>query len=542
MPADEVLPRFQIRPSADGNPYHQTILFSHDYRPAEPAYLKSRSRHPDEYSIALLDAYIPDILFAQVVAKPIISTPSLSLDEIRRQNNGGSPNLPSITLPTSFTIQLYNPESQVIVHHKSSKWTGSYWEFTLPRRSFRQPTGSRLDAELARNNALPPTDVSTFRWRKDGGVVSKTSLRCAMLSPASNSGDRHAKKKGGGEPDITVAIMDKLKDVTIYQPSLQRVDVEDKKGLEVALLLTATVIADIYFTPPSTSFNVGIQPSISASSSPNVRPQRPLPTVVPTPVAPAPVPSAPVGLNANDGRRRSNSISPINTTPPTHTLLKAPTVANNAPTVVNNNVLRDTASLQRQQAIEDRRRFEEEKNRQREAAIEEKRTRKLLEKEAIERRKEEARVNAETERLRKQYGSDAEAWERLQRGQDTARHYGYYGHQRNQSVPQPPSSYNQRPPVIVEPKDNNTPNQPPPNGRRWSQQLPPRQPLYPVPETQQARPPQNNQYLSPNAAPPSSFQQSPQKQPKKKSSFLGLFGGGSSSSGNGLAKKKSSFF
>ncbi|KAF3097208.1 hypothetical protein TWF569_002914 [Orbilia oligospora] len=529
MPADEVLPRFQIRPSADGNPYHQTILFSHDYRPAEPAYLKSRSKHPDEYSIALLDAYIPDIIFAQVVAKPTISTPSLSLDEIRRQNNGGSPNLPTITLPTSFTIQLYNPESQVIVHHKSSKWTGSYWEFTLPRRSFRQPTGSRLDAELARNNALPPTDVSTFRWRKDGGVVSKTSLRCTMLSPASNSGDKNAKKKGGSEPDITVAIMDKLKDVTIYQPSLQRVDVEDKKGLEVALLLTATVIADIYFTPPSTSFNVGIQTAVSPNNGPNVRPQRPLPTTVPTPV----------GFSADTGRRRSSSISPITGTPPTYTLIKTPTPPNNAPTVVNNNVLRDTATLQRQQAIEDRRRLEEEKKRQREAALEEKRIRKMLEKEEADRRKEEARVNAETERLKKQYGSDAAAWDRLRRDQDNSQNYGYYGHQRNQSVPQPPSSYNQRPPVIVEPTST-SPNQPAPNGRRWSQQLPPRQPLYPVPESQQARPPQNGQHLSPDG-PPSSFQQ-PQKQPKKKSSgFLGIFGGGNSS-GNGLAKKKSSFF
>ncbi|KAK6537172.1 hypothetical protein TWF694_011369 [Orbilia ellipsospora] len=523
MPADEVLPRFQIRPSADGDPFHQTILHSHDYQPAEPTYLKTRSKHPDEYSIALLDAYIPDILFAQVVARPTISTPSLSLDEIRRQNNGGAPVLPTITLPTAFTIQLYNPESQVTVRQKTSKWTGSYWEFTLPRHSFRQPTGSRLDAQVAKNSALPPTDVSTFRWRKDGGVVSKTSLRCTMLSTAATSGDKNARKKGGAEPDITVAIMDKFKDVTIYEPSLHRVDVEDKKGLELVLVLTASVIADIYFMPPSSTFNIGVQTAVKTSTSPNVRPQRPLPTVIPG-----------VGVNG-DGRRRSNSISPIS---PTGGLLSRPP-SNNAPTVVNNGVLRDTAALQRQQAAESRRRAEEEQRRAREAAKEEEKTRKMLALEEKERKKREAQVNAETEKIRKQFGNDALAWERLkQQQQSTPQYQGYYGHQRGQSVQSPPSSFQSppqqppRPPVIFEPVHSQPTQQYAPP-RRHSQQLPPRQPLYPVSESHQARPPQG-QFL----APPSAFPQQPQQQVKKKSSFLGLFGGGNS----GLAKKKSSFF
>ncbi|KAF3903184.1 hypothetical protein ABW20_dc0100292 [Dactylellina cionopaga] len=519
-----------IRPSADGDPYHQTVLHSHDFQPAEPAYLKSRSKHPDEYSIALLDAYIPDILFAQVLARPTISTPSLSLDEIRRQNNGGPPTLPTITLPTEFTIQLYNPESQVVVRQKSSKWTGSFWEFTLPRRSFRQPTGSRLDVEVARTSALPPSDVSTFRWRKDGGVVSKTSLRCTMLSAASASGDKHAKKKGGAEPDITVAIMDKLKDVTIYEPSLHRVDVEDKKGLELVLVLTATVIADIYFMPPSSSFNVGIQPATAATSSPNVRPQRPMPTVVPG------ITGSP---GASNGRRRSNSISPITQLSPTQTLLKVPTPPNNAQTIVNNGVLRDTAALQRQKVIEDRRRAEEEKKRAREVAAEEARIRKMLELEDKERRKREAKVNIETEKLLKQYGSDTQAWESLREQQARQQHHGYYGHQRNQSaqLPPPPSSLAPplpqapRPPVIFEPTN-------PEPQRRWSQQMPPRQPLYPVPESQQARPPQGyqQQFLTPTP-------NGPLHQPKRKASgFLSIFGSGNSSSSSGLAKKKSSFF
>ncbi|KAF3905241.1 hypothetical protein ABW21_db0203705 [Orbilia brochopaga] len=513
MPADEVLPRFLVRPSTDGDPYHQTVLHSHDFQAAEPAYLKTRSKHPDEYSIALLDAYIPDILFAQVLARPTISTPSLSLDEIRRQNNGGAPTLPAITLPTQFTIQLYNPESQVVVIHKQSKWTGSYWEFTLPRHSFRQPTGSRLDAQVAKNSALPPSDVSTFRWRKDGGVVSKTSLRCTMLSTASTSTDKHARRKGGAEPDIVVAIMDKLKDVTIYEPNLHRVDVEDKKGLEVVLLLTATVIADIYFMPPATSFNVGPQAAVTPRPSPNLQPQRPSPTVFP---------------GEPSGRRRSSSgsVSPIKQSP-THTLLKIPSPPNNAPTIVNNNVLRDTAALQRQQLQEERRRAEEEKRRAREVAADEKRLRKMLEQEAKDRQRRDAQVDAETERLKKQFGSDALAWERL-------------GHQRGQSLQTPPSAFRPSPPVIIEPpRQQPTASSSQPQ-RRWSHQPPPRQPLYSVPESEQARPPAAP-FLSPYAYGRPADPAPPQVPRRKASGLLSIFSSSNSSSLS-LAKKKSSFF
>ncbi|KAK6346524.1 hypothetical protein TWF696_006649 [Orbilia brochopaga] len=516
MPADEVLPRFLVRQSADGDPFHQTVLHSHDYQPAEPAYLKTRSRHPDEYSIALLDAYIPDILFAQVLARPSISTPSLSLDEIRRQNNGGAPPLPTITLPASFTIQLYNPESQVVVHHKHSKWTGSYWEFSLPRHSFRQPTNSRLDAQVARHNALPPSDVSTFRWRKDGGVVTKTSLRCTMLSTASSSTDKHARRKGGAEPDIVVAIMDKLRDVTIYEPNLHRVDVEDKKGLEVVLLLTATVIADIYFMPPATSFNVGPQSAVTPKTTPspssNVNAQRPAPTVFP---------------GEPSGRRRSSSssVSPVKQSP-TASLLKIPSPPNNAPTVVNNNVLRDTAALQRQQAQEERRRAEEEKRRAREVAADEKRIRKMLEQEAKDRRRREEQVNAETERLKKQYGSDALAWERLDR---------HNNHQRGQSLQNPPSAFRPQvaPPVIVEPPRSQLTAPTPTPQRRWSHQPPGRQPLYPVPEGGQPGP-----YLSPTGYGRPADPAPPQVPRRKASGLLSIF----SSSTTNLTKKKSSFF
>ncbi|KAF3933731.1 hypothetical protein ABW19_dt0205262 [Dactylella cylindrospora] len=329
-----------------------------------------------------------------------------------------------------------------------------------------------------------------------------------MLSAASTSSDPSARKKGGAEPDITVAIMDKLKDVTIYEPNLHRVDVEDKKGLELVLVLTATVIADIYFTAPSTSFNIGAQSAITVGA--NTVPQRPLSAIIP-------------GGIGGGGK----SASPTKTSP-TSTLLKTPSPPNHAQHIVNPGVLNETARLQRQQVEDDRRRAAEEQKRAREVAREEERIRRMLREEDKVRRKREAEVEKETEKLRKQYSTDYQAWQNLQKQQPQSQqeHYGYYNGRQNghQSRPSgPPSAYRQ--------------NQPPPQPQRpISQQLPPRQPLYSVPESQQARPPaqggQYGQYLGPP--------QAQQPQPKRKSSFLGLFGSGSG--GGGLSKKKSSLF
>ena len=40
-----------------------------------------------------------------------------------------------------------------------------------------------------------------------------------------------------------------MRELTIYEPNLQRVEMEDPKGLEVVLLLSAVVIKDLYFSP-----------------------------------------------------------------------------------------------------------------------------------------------------------------------------------------------------------------------------------------------------------------------------------------------------
>jgi hypothetical protein len=56
-----------------------------------------------------------------------------------------------------------------------------------------------------------------------------------LLSGKSTTPDRS--KKQNRESDITVAIFRALKKVTLYEPNLQRVKVEDMKGLEVVLYL-----------------------------------------------------------------------------------------------------------------------------------------------------------------------------------------------------------------------------------------------------------------------------------------------------------------
>ncbi|KAL9592968.1 MAG: hypothetical protein Q9179_006202 [Wetmoreana sp. 5 TL-2023] len=115
---DENLPTFYLRPSSDNIKHHASVLLAqYGYEPA-PAY---SVRHPDpalpgsrnRYAVALYDSYHPDILYGEVLLTPEWTQPSLSQDEIRR--NGGVPPAPQPILPSSFIIQLYNPDQQILV-------------------------------------------------------------------------------------------------------------------------------------------------------------------------------------------------------------------------------------------------------------------------------------------------------------------------------------------------------------------------------------------------------------------------------------------
>lgn len=181
---------------------------------------------------------------------PEWTQPSLSAEEIRR--NGGVPPAPEPMLPTDFTIQLYNPDQQVVVRQRpGSLGHAPKWEFALPQQTFRTPSASALDRTQHDPAASENTPKITFKWKKDGKFAK--DLTCFLSGKTAEIDGARKKSK---EPDITVGIFKGLKEVTLYEPNLQRVEMEDMKGLEIVLLLGAVVIRDVYFGHLRDTFNI----------------------------------------------------------------------------------------------------------------------------------------------------------------------------------------------------------------------------------------------------------------------------------------------
>lgn len=129
----------------------------------------------------------------------------------------------------------------------------------MPVQSFRTPSASTLDRTQDDPLASEITPKICFKWKKDS-KLSK-DLVC-FLSGVSTNPD--GSKKKNKEPDITVAIFRALKEITFYEPNLQRVELEDMKGFEVVLLLGAAILRDVYFGQIKDTFNIGS----SAATSP----------------------------------------------------------------------------------------------------------------------------------------------------------------------------------------------------------------------------------------------------------------------------------
>ena len=223
-----------------------TFYYSQYGSDFEPSY---SLRHPNpelpgsknRYAAALYDSHNPEILFAEVLLIPEWTQPHLSAEAIRL--NGGVPPPPEPILPSEFTIQLYSPDQQVVVKQKSAAWGGGHsWEFEMPQQTFRQPSVSSIDRAQNDPAALEVTPKIGFKWKKDS-KLSK-DLAC-FLSHKSTNPD--GSKKKNKEPDITVAIFKSLKEITLYEPNLQRVEMEDMKGMEVVFLLGAVAIRYVYF-------------------------------------------------------------------------------------------------------------------------------------------------------------------------------------------------------------------------------------------------------------------------------------------------------
>ncbi|KAJ6127213.1 hypothetical protein N7523_002825 [Penicillium sp. IBT 18751x] len=276
---DENLPTFFLKNNSK-NPQQSTIYHRQHGNDPEPAYTL-RALDPalpttnNRYGVALYDPFISDIVYGEVAVVPEWTQPSLSADAIRA--NGGAPPPPEPILPNEFTIQLYNPDQEVIVRYQAKTWNRpARWEFEMPQRTFRVPSSSKLDRTQSDPSVADVTPKLRFSWRKDG-KLSK-DLSCLLHGKTSSMPDTRSKSK---EPDITVALFQGLKELTLYEPNLYRVEMEDFKGLEVVLLLASVAIRDIFFGPAKEAFHitaagppaVGSRPQAASTGRETPKPQ-----------------------------------------------------------------------------------------------------------------------------------------------------------------------------------------------------------------------------------------------------------------------------
>ncbi|KAL8957158.1 MAG: hypothetical protein Q9193_005495 [Seirophora villosa] len=374
---DENLPTFYLRPSSDNVKHHASVLLSQYGSEAQPVY---SLRHPDpsspasknRYAVALEDSFSPDILYGEVLLIPEWTQPSLSQEEIRK--NGGVPPAPQPILPSSFVIQLYNPDQQVIVQQGVSKWSATpQWVFEMPQQSFRQPSAASIDRTQSDPTASEITPKFRFKWKKDG-KLSKDYV-CSLSGKNTNP---DGSKKKHNEPDITLSIFKQLREITMYEPNLSRVDMEDPKGLEVVMLLSAIVIREVYNGHVRETFNVSDAPRRHCCE----RPPR---------------------KNSNDRAHRHRNDLPSSQAPPQlpsqrPTLQVQTSDSRPPPTDPRSQWEIDVETAQLQKQVE-----REERERRRAEHAETKRVKKMLEDEERKAREKQLGIDRETERLKREF-------------------------------------------------------------------------------------------------------------------------------------------
>lgn len=270
-----------------------TIYLCHHGEDPYPAYTL---RYPDpssvssknRYAVALCDPYVPDIIYGEVLLIPEWTQPSLSAEAIRA--NGGVTPPPEPILPSQFVVHLYNPDQQIAVRYKPKTWNSpATWDFEMPQHTFRQPSSSTLDRTQIDPAMADVTPKLRFGWRKDS-KLSK-DLTCLLSGKTAMTPETKTKSK---EPDITISIFKGLREMTLYEPNLYRVEMEDFKGLEVVLLLGAVTIRDVFFT--------SIEKAFSISHDVQKPTQKPVPAATPAAAqkpAPKPVPSTTATANGH---------------------------------------------------------------------------------------------------------------------------------------------------------------------------------------------------------------------------------------------------
>ncbi|KAF2742810.1 hypothetical protein M011DRAFT_529648 [Sporormia fimetaria CBS 119925] len=430
---DENLPTFFLKPTTDGIKHNEAFYFTQHGSDPEATYLL---KHVDPatpearntYAAALFDTHSPDVLYAEVLAKPGWTQPTLSQEEIRR--NGGVAPPPQPIFPTEFAIQLYNPDQQIVIKQHTSKWTNAItFEFSMPQTTFRMPSASTLDRSQNDPAADAVSPRMNFVWRKEGRIGK--DMTCYLTGKSTDITGKKAKKNK--EPDIAVALFSGLKEMTIMEPNLYRVEMEDYKGLELVLLLGAAVIRDIFFSNARETFHIfdptgrknsgGILARKASSPSqgrtitpPVLTPQPPRQSPVQAQGTFSPVKSAAVqGLYNKPPPRprdpRRASLPHINTSQQQQ---PGPRLDPRAQWEVDAETARLKAQVEAE-AREQKRQEEQQRRARKKSEDEEaRRTRKFLEQEDRQRRHEEkerqrreAEVERETQRLRRQYGDQS---------------------------------------------------------------------------------------------------------------------------------------
>lgn len=413
---DENLPAFFLKPANSGAKHQRDIYSSHHGDDPTPAYAlrnfdpsSQLQAHKNCYGAALFDSYIPDVVYGEVVARPGWTQPTLSAEELRR--NGGVPPPPQPILPNEFMVQLYNPDQQVRIEVKEGKWGASdSYEFSMPERTFRTPSASNLDRGQDDPASLASTPKINFVWRKES-KLSK-DLTCYMVGKSTDAlmGKKEL-KKARKDPDIAIALWRSMRELTVYEPNLQRLEIEDPKGLEVVLLLGAIVIRDVYFGSKDAmreTFNISDVPGerkLSGGGRKLSNPQQTHSIVgPPNPLGYHPPPGA-VAPSRNDAKR--NSLPKLQTAPPqqpprpVHAVGGAPPPADpRAQWQIDAETARLKAQAEAEAKEERRRRREREKADEAEA----KRLQRIVEEEEKAARRKQAEIDRETERLRRQYG------------------------------------------------------------------------------------------------------------------------------------------
>ncbi|ORY63525.1 uncharacterized protein BCR38DRAFT_458629 [Pseudomassariella vexata] len=393
---DENLPTFFNKHSPD-NPLTSVVYFTQNGSEPAPEYSFRRPnpslpQSKNKFAVALADAFSQDVIFAEVLVEPEWQQPTLSAAEIRAQNGVPPPPVPMI--PEHFIIQLYNPDQQISVRGEKSTWTGKEsWEFEMPQQSFRMPSASKLDQQQSDPVVSELTPKILFRWKRD----SKFSKDVTCYMCGKSLGGKRSK-----EPDITVAMYKQGREpaLTVYEPNLQRVEVEDRKGLEVVLLLGAEVIRDVYLFPNRDSFN------INGTVPPNKRKNsRPIPTSSSPKLQVKPQSTATAGYAMSGGLSMMNG---VNNVQPQQQQTTASPVMRQLPTPPSDaraqwEVDTETKRLQAMVA-------QEEREREQRDQAEAKRIKKMLDDEEKERKRRDAEVAKETERLRKEFGMQGQEY------------------------------------------------------------------------------------------------------------------------------------